>query len=493
MKKNLLHSAMALFAVLFAACGQEEIVSDNGQSVKGDIRISVQAPVAPATRAGVTVPEGYTMQCIMQLLDKDNATVGEQQTQSVDASTGTASFTIAAASLDEATQALFWAEYVPASGEKVYDTADLKAIGYKTTEFDMSNAALMAACDAFCGKQTALADGASVTLTRPFAKVSVTPSNPDAVSGTGITVSYTAPSGFSVLDGTTSGAGTNVTYTDSSFAPAANEAWFSNFIFAPETATNFEQPITMTVGNTAITIPAGKLPLDANMEVDATFTIEGTEAKDITVNVQINPEYEKLELAVGSYINAKGEVVANAENAVAIVYALAGKTDNSDYGEGKKAKAYAIALAPVTGRAAINDITAYGLETTADDYSGYTYDAALKEKLGDVTNDDSKLFYAYYSATLPTLTGENLSTWYIPSKLQLADAMNVLNVNVPKALSEIYDKDYYVISSSIDAETNASKIIYGVLYKMSTTTVGSPATLDQNASAFAFPALTIFE
>lgn len=491
MKKNLLHSAMALFAVLFAACGQEEIVSDNGQSVKGDIRISVQAPVAPATRAGVTVPEGYTMQCIMQLLDENNATVGEQQTQSVDASTGTASFTIAAASLDEATQALFWAEYVPTTGTKVYNTDDLKAVGYNVTEFDMSNAALMAACDAFCGKQTALADGASVTLTRPFAKVSVTPSNPDEVSGAGITVSYTAPSGFSVLDGTTSGAGTNVTYTDSSFAPAANEAWFSNFIFAPETATNFDQDITMTVGNTAITIPAGKLPLDANMEVDATFTIEGTEAKDITVNVQINPEYEKLELAVGSYINSKGQVVANAESAVAIVYAMAeGKTDTSNYGEGKKAKAYAIALAPVTSRTAINDITAYGLETTADDYSGFAHDAALREKLGDVTNDESKLFYAYYSATPPTLTGENLSTWYIPSKLQLADAMDALNKK--DLLSGLHTTDFYIISSSIDT-ANASKIIYGVIYKLASQTVGTADSLADTTSAFAFPALTIFE
>ena len=33
MKKNLFYSLMALFVVLFASCGQEEIVSDNGTEI----------------------------------------------------------------------------------------------------------------------------------------------------------------------------------------------------------------------------------------------------------------------------------------------------------------------------------------------------------------------------------------------------------------------------------------------------------------------------
>ena len=41
MKKNLFYSLMTLCAVLFASCGQEEIVSDNGNGVKAPVTISV--------------------------------------------------------------------------------------------------------------------------------------------------------------------------------------------------------------------------------------------------------------------------------------------------------------------------------------------------------------------------------------------------------------------------------------------------------------------
>ena len=43
MKKNLFYSLMALFVVLFASCGQEEIVSDNGTEINAPVTISVQA------------------------------------------------------------------------------------------------------------------------------------------------------------------------------------------------------------------------------------------------------------------------------------------------------------------------------------------------------------------------------------------------------------------------------------------------------------------
>ena len=39
MKKNLFYSLMALFVVLFASCGQEEIVSDNGTEINAPVTI----------------------------------------------------------------------------------------------------------------------------------------------------------------------------------------------------------------------------------------------------------------------------------------------------------------------------------------------------------------------------------------------------------------------------------------------------------------------
>ena len=127
MKKNLFYSLMALFVVLFASCGQEEIVSDNGTEINAPVTISVQAPVNNVfSRAGVTIPTGYTMQCIMQLLNADGNKIGDQVIKPI--TDGKVSFTISVDEQKEVSKALFWAEYVPESGaaNKVYNTADLR-------------------------------------------------------------------------------------------------------------------------------------------------------------------------------------------------------------------------------------------------------------------------------------------------------------------------------------------------------------------------------
>ena len=53
-----------------------------------------------------------------------------------------------------------------------------------------------------------------------------------------------------------------------------------------------------------IKIPANTLPLDANMQIMAKFEI-GDGNFDIEVGV--DPDYEALEMKVGSYINAEGK------------------------------------------------------------------------------------------------------------------------------------------------------------------------------------------
>lgn len=59
MKKNLFYSLMALFVVLFASCGQEEIVSDNGTEINAPVTISVQAPVNNVFSRAVTIRRLY--------------------------------------------------------------------------------------------------------------------------------------------------------------------------------------------------------------------------------------------------------------------------------------------------------------------------------------------------------------------------------------------------------------------------------------------------
>lgn len=138
MKKNLFYSLMALFVVLFVSCGQEEIVSDNGTEINAPVTISVQAPVNNVFSRAVTIPDGYTMQCIMQLLNADGNKIGDQVTKPV--TDGKVSFTISVDEQKEVSKALFWAEYVPESGaaNKVYNTADLRAVGYNTASFDLT-------------------------------------------------------------------------------------------------------------------------------------------------------------------------------------------------------------------------------------------------------------------------------------------------------------------------------------------------------------------
>ena len=66
-----------------------------------------------------------------------------------------------------------------------------------------------------------------------------------------------------------------------------------------------------------IKIPANTLPLDANMQIMAKFEI-GDGNFDIEVGV--DPDYEALEMKVGSYINAEVKVVRDAADAVGIVF-----------------------------------------------------------------------------------------------------------------------------------------------------------------------------
>lgn len=438
MRKNALFSAMAATMLLAASCSQEEILS-GGQEVNAPITIQVNAPVKALSRAAVTLPDGYRLDCIMQLRDADGITY--TQTVNVDAATGAATFTVPGDEASAATTALFWAQYVNTSDETaIYNTDDLTSIGYAVTEFTPE---LMAAADAFCGSLTSLTNGASVELTRPFARINAAkPSNANEVSAGTMTLSYTTTSGYNVGTGQVAsgeGAGTAITYTDSSFDPN-DEVWFSNFIFAGNNVTTLGSDITMNINGTTYTISGEDVPLDANFDINGSFTLgEGT-VEDLEFTVNVNPDYDEPTIEVGNYIYADGTFGTNSENAVGIVFALAeGKTDNSSYGEGKTPVAYAMGLTSVTrsnlfdstdGGTNYPALTELGLSNTSDDiaapwaegdYNGYTYTQTFETAL-ESSSLTSTLFTNYETwKTENALTGTNLSGWYIPSPRQLAD------------------------------------------------------------------------
>ena len=427
MKKNLFYSLMALFVVLFASCGQEEIVSDNGTEIT-PVTISVQAPVNNVfSRAGVTIPTGYTMQCIMQLLNVDGDKVGEQVIKPV--TDGKVSFTISVDEQKEVSKALFWAEYVPESGavNKVYNTADLRAVGYNATSFDLTNDALMAACDAFCGKLETIGN-ASVTLKRPFANVSVKPKNPEvAAQADKLEITYNALSGYDILEGKCS-ATTPVTYTNANFA-SADGNWFANFFFAPSNVGKFTEEITMALGggySKEIKIPANTLPLDANMQIMAKFEI-GDGNFDIEVGV--DPDYEALEMKVGSYINAEGKVVRDAADAVGIVFKMEaiGSDVPANYPvalQGKTIAGYAVAIENVAaGRQVLNtELLTTLTETVAAMTNGTQTTDVLLTALGDVAFKTT--YEKWVGEHAPA--SENLSAWYIPTLSQLSAFMGTL-------------------------------------------------------------------
>ena len=140
----------------------------------------------------------------------------------------------------------------------------------------------------------------------------------------------------------------------------ADGNWFAN-LFAPSNVGKFlQKEITMALSggySKEIKILANTLPLDANMQIMAKFEI-GDGNFDIEVGV--DPDYEALEMKVGSYINAEGKVVRDAADAVGIVFKMEaiGSDVPANYPvalQGKTIVGYAVAIENVAaGRQSLN-------------------------------------------------------------------------------------------------------------------------------------------
>lgn len=450
MKKNLFVSAMALCTLFFASCSQDETLSEVQDN--GLITISVASPEASPLTKAVTTVEGYTLTCVLQMVDAEGQSISNVTTQEAQLEkafqSDNVTFTFNKDEYPHATKALFWAEYRNNTNQSsVYDSDDLTNITYTTTSFDLTNANLMAAADAFCGSldlETAQVSTA-ITLERPFAQINVAPSDASGfVSYKNMEVTYNTPSSFNVFDNTVDTATPQtVTYTNTGSFDA-NNTWFTTLVFAPTNQNSLGEGNDITIklsGSTSsladreMTLEGEKITTDSNMQMNVEFD---PVSNDVTVEVGIDNEYDKPELKVGSYIYADGTFGTNAEKAIAIVYAMAeGKDDQSNYGEGKTPLAYAMAVSSVA-RTNLNS----GSEKTFDaipslpvisedvkapwnenDYNGYKYTTDLLKVFTEASYN-SPLFKAFDTwKTKNALTGTNLSGWYIPSSRQLLDLM----------------------------------------------------------------------
>lgn len=433
MKKNFLYSVMAAFMVLFVSCSQEEIVSGANEN-NGKVTIMVSMPGESATTRAMPEVEGKVRRCIMQVVDAaGTAIVGEEMKQVAEVSGESVSFSFAEPEGEYSV--VFWADYVANAtleGDVIYNTTALPAISYKSNK----NTMFTAAGDAFCG---VIQKGTnSVTLKRPFNKIVVGSTNKEVFKEyTHIAINnFGVPNNYNIFSKNVSGEAYNIRLEKTAINNAETGEWAYFYIFAPVTTetTPLSLGITLSKGeatdaeNIQFTATTN-LPNDANMI--GNMDIPNIPKDQIEVEVTFDDKFENEPtepvdpsvIKVGSYINAKGEAVTTAGEAVAIVFAteVLNKDVPANYPEAfqnKTIKGYAVAISnAAASRQAIiaagekltftmPDAPTNGTQTTQALLTGIGSDKAFTTTYNDWTSGK-------------TLNSENLSGWYIPTFDQL--------------------------------------------------------------------------
>ena len=515
MKKSLFNIAMALCIGLFAACSQEDILSpSNG----GEETVSVSAQLPGNivnTRALPGAEANHQLRCILEVWDTAEGTttpITRIEKLASDASDGKLTFVF---SVDAKVnyQCLLWADFIASEvtpvttedgnttyADKYYNTTNLKAIDFKATDNTLFN---NLANDAFCGaiSKNGTTSTLSVTLQRPFTKVTLK-DNSDYIDGcSGLSkVEYTAPSGYNIATGATTA--TKTISAENIQIDAANDTWFSTFIFASTTQSKLESDIIMTTtktegGTEEITVKGNQINLDANKENNASANF--SKKDDITIDVDINGEYPDPNAPkVGYFVNKDGSCseAYDANTAIGILFAIGAKgTDTgSKYGAGfadKKIYGYAMALTSVsemreylgangTDETALPEIAKTGDDPwNVNDYNGYQYTQILTTAYADF---DSKVFDCYNTwltaNSIPVAT-TNLSSWYIPSARQILDITG-LTIGFP---GDIVETDVPAITQNetIAAAFNSGNV--SVFTKKDPTNIMSSYIVKANSMA----------
>ena len=545
MKKNFFYSVMAAFTLLFmAACSQEEIISNNGTN-GGKVVLSVNVSGAtPDTRAVADV-QGYVMRCIMEAVDSEGTVIeGTRMVQPVTAGKAIFEFEKNAS----AANYLFWADYVEGTDindakKVVYNAETLTNITYrlnKTNGFFNNPAA-----DAFCATVATDNLAGSVTLKRPFTRIAVKTADVDALGLTGLTrinPVLRVGTGFNVATGKATAAFQIQAATDS-YVPVLTGGEFAFYCYVLATVTsetsssvisfsNEDGSTTKSIeltadqmknlqSNTSVSLKPGEEPGDGKTKVEIVIddAFEGEET---------DPEEPQPagELKVGAYINAQGEVVAEATDAVAVVFSMAisGTDDTSaSYGESyatKTIKAYAVALGNATPRMNLtaSDVEAFPtLTASATTFQGFTATDYLLNSATGVCKDFTGGVYTKYNEWLTSnpVAGANISSWYIPTYKQL-------EVLTGKIFGETADAEFAKIVTPQSFLTNpggdapvasggwflmSSTINSGLKFSVFTIGNGNDATAEASAytckasqadaaystRGFIRPMLTIFE
>ena len=545
MKKNFFYSVMAAFTLLFmAACSQEEIISNNGTN-GGKVVLSVNVSGAtPDTRAVADV-DGYVMRCIMEAVDSEGTVIeGTRMVQPVTAGKATFEFEKNAS----AANYLFWADYVEGTDindakKVVYNAETLTNITYRLNKTNglFNNPA----ADAFCATVATGDLSGSVTLKRPFTRIAVKTADVGALGLTGLTrinPNLYAGAGFNVATGKATTKG-QLQATADSYVPVLTDGEFAFYCYvlatvADETRTsaitfsNEDGSATKSIqltpdqmmnlqSNTSVSLKPGEEPGDDKIKVEIVIddAFEGEET---------DPEEPQPagELKVGAYINAQGEVVAEATDAVAVVFSMAisGTDDTSaSYGESyatKTIKAYAVALGNATPRMNLTGSESEvfpTLTTSATTFQGFTATDYLLNSATGVCKDFTGGVYTSYKTWLENnaVSGANISSWYIPTYKQLevltgkvfgetADAEFAKIVTPQSFLTNpggdapVASGGWFLMSSTINENLKFSVFTVGngndaAAEASAYTCKGSQAAAAYSTRGFIRPMLTIFE
>lgn len=450
MKKNFLYSMVALFVCLFTACSQEEIVSQAGQN-DSKVRLSVKVPAAgPIARAALDV-EGYTMQCIMELVNTNGEVITDSR-QTVTVTNGAAHFEFDKPSGEYT--CLFWAEYLKDSKSFYKTSAGLTNISYdgnKKNEL-FNNTAV----DAFCGKLASsnIAANVNVTLKRPFARIAVSKTD-FATLGTGLnqcTASIFSGTDFNVFTGTVASTvnikNTEVENQATPISIDANSEYpFFCYVFIGEAIakpsniifSNSENPDTKKT----LSIAAEQMKtMSSNTAVNLKPETGGDNQDKINVDITIDNGFENggggtgtdtptdpetpVAVEVGDYLYADGTWGKTAENAVAVVFALAENDATDNYANitfpNNKINGWAVSIKQTAKTAWTSDALTAPIEgmvssASQEDILGYKNTKAAGNQLA-------------ISAYNEWATVTNTSGWYIPAIGQLAILVeNVTTIN----------------------------------------------------------------
>ncbi len=514
MKKNFFYSVMAVFTLLFmAACSQEEIISSN-ETNGGKVVLSVNVSGAtPDTRAVADV-QGYVMRCIMEAVDSEGTVIeGTRMVQPVTAGKATFEFEKNA----DAAQYLFWADYVAgddytSTSTTIYKADALTNITYR---FNKTNGLFNnPAADAFCAAVATGDLSGSVTLKRPFTRIAVKTADVKELGLTGLThikPNLYAGAGFNVATGKATTKG-QLQATVGSYVPVLTDGEFAFYCYVLATVAEEDRTSAITFSNEDGTSTKSiQLTLDQMMSLQSNTSVSLKPSEEpgddkIKMEVVIDDAFEGEEtdpeepqpageLKVGAYINAQGEVVAEATDAVAVVFSMAeGKADNSVYAEGKTAKAYAVSLNKAINRLRLGDCSTLSLATTDDAsqaYAGYSFSNSIKTAFDAMEGDKSTLqiFNAFFTNNeLTPVSASNLSEWYIPSIAQITDFMALEDATLKANVKAAYSGNYYCVSSSV-----VDGSVQGCLINVADGTVSKTETMSSTASGLIFSVLTIFE